>query len=127
MLWVLLAGCGGLRDGKLLRDLDKDEASELCKEYSEKQTAECTRKGYCTKVSVGGSECDISGGGDAVLPSCTATVEEYRACMDKLFEEPCLVMTGLPGDCNWIRDCIIPDSVDDTGSTGGGPEGEPCD
>jgi hypothetical protein len=126
MLWVLLAACGGLRDGKLLRDLDKDEASELCKAYSEEKSAECTRKGYCVKITVGGPECGISGGGDAVLPSCDATVEDYRNCMDKLFEDPCLQMTGLPNDCNWIRDCIIPDTVDDTGSNVG-PEGEPCD
>jgi hypothetical protein len=126
MLWVLLAGCGGLRDGKELRDLDKEEAQELCKEYDEEQTAECTRKGYCTKVTVGGTECDIEGGGDAVLSSCDATVEDYRNCMDKLFEDPCLVMTGLPSDCNWIRDCVIPDT-DDTGNAGGDPKGEPCE
>ena len=112
MLWVLLAGCGGLRDGKLLRDLDKDEARELCSEYSEEQTASCKRNGSSAKVSVGGVECDISGGGDAVLSSCDATVEDYRSCMDKLFEDPCLVMFGLPSACDWIRDCIIPDTND---------------
>ena len=121
MFWVLLAGCGGLRDGKLLRDLDKDEARTLCDEYSEEQTAECTRKGYCTKVSVGGAECDITGGGDAVLSSCAATVQDYRDCMDKLFADPCLVMEGLPSACNWMGDCIIPDK----GTTN--PVGKPCD
>ena len=125
MLWVLLAACGGLRDGKLLRDLDKDEARELCKEYSEEKSAECTRNGSCRKMTVGGTECDISGGGDAVLPSCGATVEDYRACMDALFEDPCLQMTGLPTVCNWQRDCIV-DDTDDTGMSSG-PEGEPCD
>jgi len=114
MFWVLLAGCGGLRDGKELRDLDKEEARELCEEYSEEQTATCTRKGYSTKVSVGGAECDIEGGGDAVLSSCDATVQDYRDCMDLLFEDPCLIMTGLPSACSWQRDCIIEDT-DDTG------------
>jgi hypothetical protein len=106
--------CGGLRDGKELRDLDKDEARELCDEYSEEQTATCKRKGYSTEVSVGGPECNIEGGGDAVLSSCDATVEDYRACMDALFEDPCLIMTGLPSVCSWTRDCIIPET-DDTG------------
>ena len=114
MLWVLLAACGGLRDGKLLRDLDKEEARELCKEYSEEQTATCERNGYTAEVSVGGAQCDLEGGGDAVLPSCPATVEDYRDCMDALFADPCLVMFGLPGVCNWTRDCIIEDT-DDTG------------
>ncbi len=114
MLWLLLAGCGGLRDGKLLIDLDKDEARELCKEYSEEKTAKCTRKGYTTKVTVGGVECDITGGGDAVLTSCDATVADYRACMDALFEDPCLQMTGLPSVCSWVRDCLV-EGQNDTG------------
>ena len=122
MIWVLLAGCGGL-DKKELRDLDKEEAQEVCDDYSEVKTAECTRKGYCTKVSVGGPECNIEGGGDAVLSSCDATVEDYRACMDALFEDPCLVMTGLPSVCSWMRDCIVDDGAD-TGNTD--PQGEPC-
>jgi hypothetical protein len=114
MLWALLA-CGGLHDGKELRDLDKEEARELCKEYAEEQTAKCTRKGYTTTVSVGGTECDLEGGGEAVLTSCDATVEDYRECMDRLFEDPCLIMEGLPSACSWIRDCLVPDQGDDTG------------
>ena len=125
MIWVLLAGCGGLRDGKELRDLDKEEARELCKDYEEEQTAKCTRKGYCTMITVGGAECDLEGGGDAVLSSCDATVEDYRACMDALFEDPCLRMTGLPSVCSWQRDCLVPDQGDDTGDPND-PEGEPC-
>ena len=100
MIWVLLAGCGGLRDGKELRDLDKEDARELCKEYEEVKTATCKRKGYSEEVSVGGPECALEGGGDAVLSSCTATVEDYRACMDALFEDPCLIMFGLPSVCS---------------------------
>jgi hypothetical protein len=120
MFWVLLAGCGGLRDGKLLRDLDREEAKELCDEYSDEQTAKCKRKGYCAQVSIGGPECNISGGGDAVLSSCDATVQNYRDCMDKLFADPCLLMEGLPNDCNWIRDCIPADTTTN-------PVGKPCD
>jgi hypothetical protein len=112
MIWVLLAGCGGLSDGKELRDLDKEEARELCSEYSEVKTATCKRKGYSTEVTVGGVDCDLEGGGDAVLSSCDATVADYRACMDALFEDPCLVMTGLPSVCSWVRDCIPPDPND---------------
>lgn len=120
MFWVLMVGCGGgLRDGKLLRDLDKDEARELCGEYSEEKTATCKRDDApgagSVEVTVGGTQCPLEGGGDAVLPSCGATVEDYRACMDALFEDPCLKVFGLPGVCNWQRDCIIEDT-DDTGA-----------
>jgi hypothetical protein len=112
---LLLAGCGGgLRDGKELRELDAAEARELCKEYEEEVTATCTRKGYSVEVSVGGYDCVLAGGGDAVFSSCEATVEDYRGCMDALFEDPCLKIAGLPQICTWMRDCIPP-KEDDSG------------
>jgi hypothetical protein len=111
-LWLILAACGGgLRDKTELRDLEPSEAKELCREYSEEKTATCTRKGYSVEATVGGTDCSIDG--EAVLVSCDATVADFRDCMDALFADPCLVITGLPQVCVWMRDCLV--DTDDTG------------
>jgi hypothetical protein len=106
-MWLLLAGCGGLKDGTKLRDLDEDQAKDLCEEYSDEQTAKCDYKGQTIPITVGGTECDVgSAKDDPKMADCDATVGDYRDCMDALYDDPCQLITGLPPECSWFEDCM---------------------
>ena len=108
LLALLLTLACAPGDGVALSELDDNDWARLCGELPPGQTASCDVGGSSIEVETDGPEsCTVVRESGAVLDGCTATVGDWRACMDDLDADPCRLVADDPGAaCTAVSACI---------------------
>jgi len=107
-LALLLSACG-ISDGKEITSLSDSQAESLCEEY-EPRTITCSGDGFDFEIVLN-EDCESNTSATPV--DCTATVGDYRSCMDALYErtdaEVCEDPAAVPGECSALFDqsCVV--------------------
>jgi hypothetical protein len=88
-LLLALAACDPLADARLV-DLSLEERVELCEDL-ELPRKEVTCGDRTVEAGLAADACEAATlERSPVSPGCTATVEEYRACLQDLYDDPCV-------------------------------------
>lgn len=100
----------GIKDSTPITELTVEDWQAECENTDQPvKTVTCDVSGTSVDVEVGGSveDCQES---VSELPEwtadCAATMGDYRACSQAMYDDPCALMTGTPTECEAFFACI---------------------